>query len=48
LLKHVSDVQAALVNIATILKPGGRVLIFIPSRNAIFDRLNHTEMIRQK
>jgi SAM-dependent methyltransferase len=40
LLEHVSDVQAALANIATILKPGGRVLVFVPSRNAIFARLN--------
>ena len=40
LLEHVPDVQAALVSIASFLKPGGVALVFVPSRNAVFARLN--------
>ncbi|OGK04740.1 MAG: hypothetical protein A2W80_02130 [Candidatus Riflebacteria bacterium GWC2_50_8] len=40
LLEHVENVEAAFVSIATILKPGGLALIFVPSRNAVFARLN--------
>lgn len=40
LLEHVKDVDAALRAIGTILKPEGTALIFVPSRNAIFARLN--------
>jgi SAM-dependent methyltransferase len=39
-LEHVQDVNAAFVAIASFLKPGGVALIFVPSRNAIFARLN--------
>ncbi len=40
LLEHVSDVSAAFKSIASILRPGGRAVIFVPSRNALFARLN--------
>jgi 2-polyprenyl-6-hydroxyphenyl methylase/3-demethylubiquinone-9 3-methyltransferase len=38
--EHVRDTEAAISVIATILRPGGRLLIFVPSRNALFARLN--------
>jgi 2-polyprenyl-6-hydroxyphenyl methylase/3-demethylubiquinone-9 3-methyltransferase len=40
LLEHVKDTQAAIRAIASILKPGGTALIFLPSRNAVFARIN--------
>jgi 2-polyprenyl-6-hydroxyphenyl methylase/3-demethylubiquinone-9 3-methyltransferase len=40
LLEHVRDTDAALRAIASILKPGGRALLFVPSRNAVYARLN--------
>jgi 2-polyprenyl-6-hydroxyphenyl methylase/3-demethylubiquinone-9 3-methyltransferase len=40
LLEHVVDVGEALFAIASLLKPGGIALIFVPSRNALFARLN--------
>jgi SAM-dependent methyltransferase len=40
LLEHVKDSQAAIAAIASILKPGGTALIFLPSRNAVFARIN--------
>lgn len=40
LLEHVRDVDAAFVAIKSCLKRGGRALIFVPSRNAVFARLN--------
>lgn len=40
LLEHVEDVDQALAAIASILKPGGRALISVPSRNALYARLN--------
>ena len=40
LLEHVRDSPAAITAIASILKPGGTALIFLPSRNAVFARLN--------
>lgn len=40
LLEHVRDVEAAFAAIASILKPGGLALLFVPSRNAVFARLN--------
>ena len=40
LLEHVHDTGRALEAIASILKPGGRALIFVPSRNAVYARLN--------
>lgn len=40
LLEHVRDVEAAFTSIAGLLKPGGRALLFVPSRNALFARLN--------
>ncbi|HEX8788695.1 MAG TPA: methyltransferase domain-containing protein [Telluria sp.] len=40
LLEHVNDVSAAFRSFSSILRPGGRAVIFVPSRNAIFARLN--------
>ncbi|MGH8558727.1 MAG: class I SAM-dependent methyltransferase [Methylococcales bacterium] len=40
LLEHVPDVGAALRAISSMLRPGGRVLVFAPCRNAAFARLN--------
>lgn len=40
LLEHVRDVEAAFVSIGSCLKAGGRALVFVPSRNAVFARLN--------
>jgi SAM-dependent methyltransferase len=40
LLEHVKDSQAAIAAIASILKPGGKALIFLPSKNAVFARIN--------
>lgn len=40
LLEHVENVEAALASIATTLKSGGHALLFVPSRNAVFARLN--------
>ena len=40
LLEHVPDTRCTLEAIASILKPGGRALIFVPSRNAAYARLN--------
>jgi SAM-dependent methyltransferase len=38
--EHVSDVDGAMHALATILRPGGEALIFVPCRNALFARLN--------
>ncbi|MDH3377927.1 MAG: methyltransferase domain-containing protein [Gammaproteobacteria bacterium] len=40
LLEHVPDTQAALLSIASILKRGGILVLFVPCRNAAFARLN--------
>jgi SAM-dependent methyltransferase len=40
LLEHVENSQASIRAIASILKPGGAALIFLPSRNAVFARIN--------
>lgn len=39
-LEHVKNTEGAMKSIASLLKPGGKALIFVPSRNAIFARLN--------
>lgn len=39
-LEHVADVETAFSTISSILKPGGLALIFVPSKNAVFARLN--------
>lgn len=39
-MEHVRDADGAFRGIATTLKPGGHALIFVPSRNAAFARLN--------
>ena len=39
-LERVRDTERALAGLATIVKPGGRVAIFVPWRNAVFARLN--------
>jgi SAM-dependent methyltransferase len=40
LLEHVKDTKKAFQGISSTLKPGGQALIFVPSRNAVFSRLN--------
>jgi 2-polyprenyl-6-hydroxyphenyl methylase/3-demethylubiquinone-9 3-methyltransferase len=40
LLEHVRNTERALRAIASLLKPGGRALVFIPNRNALASRLN--------
>lgn len=40
LLEHVRDTGAALRAIATLLKPGGVALLFVPCRNAVYARIN--------
>ncbi len=40
LLEHIRDVEGAFTAIASILQPGGIALLFVPSRNAVFARLN--------
>jgi 2-polyprenyl-6-hydroxyphenyl methylase/3-demethylubiquinone-9 3-methyltransferase len=39
-LEHVEDIESAFSSISSILKPGGMALIFVPSKNAVFARLN--------
>jgi len=39
-LEHVVSVERALASISSILKIGGRAIIFVPSRNAVYSRLN--------
>lgn len=39
-LEHVSNTEAALAAMGRILRPGGTLLVFVPSRNALFARLN--------
>jgi 2-polyprenyl-3-methyl-5-hydroxy-6-metoxy-1,4-benzoquinol methylase len=39
-LEHVRDTENAMKSISSLLKPGGKALIFVPSRNAVFARLN--------
>lgn len=40
MLEHVRDTDGAIGSIASILRPGGEALIFVPCRNALFARLN--------
>lgn len=40
LLEHTKDNFAAFKAIGSILKPGGLAIIFVPSRNAVYARLN--------
>ena len=40
LLEHVLDTGQALEAIASILKPGGQALLFVPARNAVYARIN--------
>jgi SAM-dependent methyltransferase len=40
LLEHVRDIEGAFAAMASTLRPGGRALVFVPSRNAVFARLN--------
>lgn len=39
-LEHVQDTGQAFAALASLARPGGRVAIFVPSRNAVFARLN--------
>lgn len=40
LLEHVADVEKAISALASLLKPGGIALIFVPNRRAVFAQLN--------
>jgi 2-polyprenyl-6-hydroxyphenyl methylase/3-demethylubiquinone-9 3-methyltransferase len=40
LLEHVEDVDAAFAGMASLLKPGGMLLVFVPSRHALYAKLN--------
>jgi len=40
LLEHVQDTRKAIIALSTIINKKGKILIFVPSRNAIFARLN--------
>ncbi|WP_407153960.1 class I SAM-dependent methyltransferase [Bradyrhizobium sp. STM 3557] len=39
-LEHVHDTEAALARMARLLNPGGTLLVYVPSRNALYARLN--------
>lgn len=39
-LEHVRDTDRSVAALASILKPGGEALVFVPCRNALFARLN--------
>lgn len=39
-LEHVRDTDGAFAGLASILKPGGKLLLVVPSRNAVFARIN--------
>ncbi len=39
-LEHVRNTEGAIKSISSLLKPGGKALVFVPCRNAIFARLN--------
>jgi SAM-dependent methyltransferase len=39
-LEHVRDTQGAIASVARALRPGGRLVLFAPSRHAVFARLN--------
>ncbi len=40
LLEHVADTPSAFAGVASVLKTGGRALLFAPSRNAVYARIN--------
>jgi 2-polyprenyl-6-hydroxyphenyl methylase/3-demethylubiquinone-9 3-methyltransferase len=40
LLEHVRDMEGTFAAISSLLRPGGVALLFVPSRNAIFARMN--------
>jgi len=40
LLEHVRDTEPAIACLASLLREGGTALVFVPSRNALFARLN--------
>jgi len=40
-LEHVPDVDGAFAAMASMLREGGLVMLFVPSRNAVFARLNN-------
>lgn len=40
LLEHVKDVEKAFEAISSILKPGGCAVLFVPSKNSLYARLN--------
>ena len=40
LLEHVENIGGAFRAVSSMLRPGGQALIFVPSRNALFARMN--------
>jgi 2-polyprenyl-6-hydroxyphenyl methylase/3-demethylubiquinone-9 3-methyltransferase len=40
LLEHVEDTHSAMLSLSSVVSENGKVLLFIPSRNAIFARIN--------
>jgi len=40
LLEHVKDIDKAFAALSSIVKPEGTILIFVPSKNALYARLN--------
>ncbi len=50
LLEHVLNVESAVQGIARVLKPGGRALIFVPCRNALYARINQVlpELLKRR
>jgi SAM-dependent methyltransferase len=40
ILEHVENIGGAFRAVSSMLKPGGKALIFVPSRNSIFARIN--------
>jgi len=40
LLEHVKDTEKAFAAIASILKPGGVAVVFVPSKNALYAKVN--------
>lgn len=39
-LEHVADTRAAFTSLKSMVRPGGRILLFVPCRNAAFARAN--------
>lgn len=40
LLEHVENIEGGFEGLKSVLKPGGKIVLFVPSRNAVFARVN--------